>query len=249
MSESISKFMISCTEESEEKVQTDQCCHAYQQDYHSQCYDFLKYQTVYERILRAKDCQSCGHAIQLWSNCFEKEKSQSYWIYDDTQTIVKLYSDSKQNQFCCSVLQSNDLNFWRLNFHCLSHVSRWYCCERTPDRLWWQRSLDKSMSLCTRINTESEQDFSQCWVCRRLCFWWKVLVCHEKAKNYEFYMWIWRTFFQDSKSTKDCKVIIILKHKRCLSIHWTLCILLTMNQEVCHDHDLNIWLVQKESYF
>ena len=56
ISEFISKFMISCTEKSEEKVQTDQCCHAHQQDYHLQCYDFLKYQTVYERILRAKDC-------------------------------------------------------------------------------------------------------------------------------------------------------------------------------------------------
>ena len=56
-------------------------------------------------------------------------------------------------------------------------------------------------------------------------------------------------FLQDSESTKDCEVIIMLMHKRCSDIYWTLCILLTMNQEVCHDHSLNIWLVQKESLF
>ena len=249
MSESILKFMISCMKESEKKVQTDQYCYAYQQGYHLWCQNSFKYQTVHERILRAKDCQFCKHTIQLWSNCFEKEKLWSYWIYDDTQTIAKLYSDSEWNQFCCSVLQSNDSNSWRLNFHCLLHVSRQHCCERTLNRLWWQRDLDRSTSLCTEINTESEQDFSQCWVCRRMCFQWKVTVYHEKAKNYEVHMWIWRTFSQDSKSTKDCEVIIMSKHKRCSDIYWTLCILLTMNKEVCHDCDLNIWLVQKESYF
>ena len=212
------------------------------------CHDFLKYWTVYERVLRTKDCQSCEHAIWLWSNCFEKEKSQSYWIYDDTQTIAKLYSDSKQNQFCYSVLQSNDLNFWKLNLHYLLYVSRWYCCERISNRLWRWRSSDQSASLCTRINTESEQSFSQCWVCRRVCFQWKVTVCYKKAINYRVHMWIWRTFSQDSESTKDCEVIIMLKHKRCSDIYWTLCILLTMNKEVHYDHSLNIWLIQKESH-
>ena len=82
-----------------------------------------------------------------------------------------------------------------------------------------------------------------------MCFWWKVLVCHEKAKNCEFHIWTQRMFLQDSESTKDCEVIIMSKHKRSSDIYWTLCILLTMNKEVCYDHDFNIWLVQKESYF